>query len=238
MFHDVRSKPVLVIAVAGLFGLSCGLAQDLTGIPESSSPSPAASLAASPSVLGSTAAVAGTATEPALAPSATATAATVTVLATANLNIRRGPATAYDILGNLLKGQHAVATARNPAADWLLICGPADACQPGWVSATSTFVQLIGDAAAIQALPLKEVDPAVPAYLRNCTFHPMKITPGDFILKEKFAAPANKKQVNPGVYAAYDQNQEGHPKVLSVQIKEGSSVDIVKDGLGNTYSCP
>jgi hypothetical protein len=162
----------------------------------------------------------------------------VIMLATGNLNLRRGPGIAYDILGTLLRGEHGQATARNQTGDWVFICGLNDSCTPGWVSAQSPFVQLIGDAAGIGSLPVKAVDPAVPAYLRNCTFHPMKITPGDFILKEQFAAPANKKQVNPGVYAAYDQNQVGHPKVFSVQIKEGSSVDIVKDGLGNKYSCP
>jgi hypothetical protein len=162
----------------------------------------------------------------------------IILLATGSLNLRRGPGTAYDILGNLLRGEHGQATARNQTGDWLLICDPNDSCTPGWVAVQSPFVQFIGDAAGIETLPVKAVDPAVPAYIRNCTFHPMKITPGDFILKERFAAPANKKQVNPGVYAAYDQNQEGHPKVFSAQIKEGSSVDIVKDGLGNKYPCP
>lgn len=66
----------------------------------------------------------------------------------------------------------------------------------------------------------------------------MRIVPGEFILKEQFATPDNKRQVNPDGCEAYDQNREGHPKVLSVQVKEGNSVDIVKDGPGNTHSCP
>jgi hypothetical protein len=41
---------------------------------------------------------------------------------------------------------------------------------------------------------------AVPAYLRNCTFHPMRIQPLDTILPERFNDPANVRQVNPGTY--------------------------------------
>ncbi len=157
--------------------------------------------------------------------------------ASGNLNMRRDPGTAYNILGNLLKGEQAQAIARNQAGCWFFICGPNDACTPGWLSARSPFVQVDADPAAVESLQVRDIDVAVPAYLRNCTFHPMKTVPGDFILKEQITSPDNKRQVNPGVYAAYDQNQEGHPKVLSVQIKEGSSVDIVKGGLGNTYAC-
>lgn len=237
MTHNGRMSGMILVATV-MLASACALPQAVFTAP-ATLPSPTNP----PQTLSVPGLSTPTAEELASAPPSSATATptispAITLLATGNLNLRRGPGTAYDILGNLLRGEHGQATARNQAGDWLYICGPSDSCTPGWVSAQSPFVQLIGDAAGIGSLPVKAVDPAVPAYLRNCTFHPMKITPGDFILKERFAAPANKKQVNPGVYAAYDQNQEGYPKVLSVQIKEGSSVDIVKDGLGNTYSCP
>jgi hypothetical protein len=82
------------------------------------------------------------------------------------------------------------------------------------------------------------VGPAEPAYLRNCTFHPMRILPGDFILAEQFDSMNNIHQVNPGAYEAYDQNVEGDPLVLSPTVREGQTIDIVMDGLHNTYSCP
>jgi hypothetical protein len=66
----------------------------------------------------------------------------------------------------------------------------------------------------------------------------MRILPGDFILAEQFDAGNNIHQVNPGSYEAYDQNVEGDPLVLSPTVREGQTVDIVTDGLHNSYSCP
>ncbi len=81
-------------------------------------------------------------------------------------------------------------------------------------------------------------DPAAPAYLRNCTYHPMRILPGDFILAGRSDAPNNVHQVNPGRYEAFDMNQEGHPRVFQNDVHEGQTVDIITDGLGNSYPCP
>ena len=81
-------------------------------------------------------------------------------------------------------------------------------------------------------------NPPQPSFLRNCTFHPMKIIPGEMVLKEQFDAPNNRRQLNPGTYEAFDMNQEGIPKVLTVDLREGQAKDIVTDGLGNTYACP
>jgi hypothetical protein len=40
----------------------------------------------------------------------------------------------------------------------------------------------------------------VTLYLRNCTFHAMRIQPIDTIFPERFNDPANVRQVNPGTY--------------------------------------
>ncbi len=178
--------------------------------------------------------------EPSQTPASTATSvAIVRVVATGgNLTLRRGPATAYNVMNYMLKDQSAVAIARNQAADWLLVQDPAGGGRTAWVTAASRYAVVDGGGEAVQALPVETVDPAVPAYIRNCTFHPMRIMPADLILKEMFDAPNNMHAFNPGVYEAYDQNQEGYPKVMSEELREGETIDIEKDGLGNTYLCP
>ncbi len=151
-----------------------------------------------------------------------------------NLTVRRGPAPAYNPVSYMDDGQSAPATGRNPAGDWLLVDRPEAAGRDGWVY-LSTYASVTGDAAS---LPVVAADPAGPAYLRNCTFHPMMIQPGGFLLAERFNAPDNVRQVNPGAYQAFDQNQEGNPQVFSGEVREGQTIDIVTDGLNNTYLCP
>ncbi len=173
---------------------------------------------------------------PTLAPSP---AADVHVTATGgNLTLRRGPATAYNVLNYMVNGQSALAIARNQAADWLLVQDPAGGGKTAWVTAASRYSVVDGGTQSVQALPVETVDPAVPAFIRNCTFHPMRIMPADVILKEMFDAPNNQRAFNPGVYEAYDQNQEGNPKVMSEELREGETIDIEKDGLDNIYLCP
>jgi len=138
----------------------------------------------------------------------------------------------------MLAGQTALAVGRNQAADWLLVQDPAGGGKTAWITAASRYSVVDGGAQAVQALPIGTVDPAVPAYIRNCTFHPMRIMPADVILKEMFDAPNNMRAFNPGQYEAYDQNQEGYPKVMSEELREGETIDIEKDGLDNTYLCP
>jgi len=172
-------------------------------------------------------------------PAAPATAAPVRVSASGgNMTLRRGPATAYDIRGYFLADQSTVAVARNEAADWLLVQDPSAAGSTAWVHAGSRYIVIEAEAGAVQALPLQTVDPAVPAYIRNCTFHPMLIQPAGVLLKEQFDAPNNMQAFAPGVYEAYDQNQEGKPKVKTEELREGKTIDIITDGLGNTYPCP
>nr|AKQ04204.1 hypothetical protein [uncultured Chloroflexi bacterium Rifle_16ft_4_minimus_450] len=104
----------------------------------------------------------------------------------------------------------------------------------GWLY-RGTYTSVQGEASALAVMT---ADPAIPAYLRNRTFHPMRILPGDFILAEQFDAANNEHQVNPGSYEAYDLNVEGDPLVFSQELREGQTVEILTDGLHNSYSCP
>jgi uncharacterized protein YgiM (DUF1202 family) len=152
-----------------------------------------------------------------------------------NLNMRRGPGTGYNIMAVLRTGESGTATARSEDSDWLLM---EIASQPGtsaWVSAASQYANVQGDAST---LPVILVEPPVPAYLRNCLFHPVLIQPGDVLLPNQTSAPNNTRQFNPGIYEGFDQNVEMYPKVFSVELREGKTVDITTDGLNMHYSCP
>jgi len=199
---------------APTFGAPTSTAQPPTAVPASPSPEPSTTPPSAPAV-------------------------NVQVTATGgNLTLRRGPASAYNVLNYMISGQTALAIGRNEAADWLLVQDPAGGGKTAWITATSRYSVVDGGVQAVQALPVETVDPPVPAYIRNCTFHPMRILPADVILKEMFDAPNNQRAFNPGVYEAYDQNQEGNPKVMSEELREGETIDIERDGLDNSYPCP
>jgi len=166
-------------------------------------------------------------------PSPTAGGSAVLVRASGNVFIRRGPGLAYNAVSYLQPGQTANAHGRNASTDWLYVERPDTPGAFGWV-ALGTYASVEGDPLTLE---VRAVEPAEPAYLRNCTPHPMRILPGDFILAEQFNAPNNVHQVNPGTYEAYDQNQEGNPMVLNPTIREGQTVNIVTDGLHMTYPC-
>lgn len=152
-----------------------------------------------------------------------------------NLNIRRGPGPEYNVVGFLTNGSRSKAIGRNPTGNWLYSEIPSNPGTYGWVSADSTYSAVEGPASD---LPLTPYDAASPAYLRNCTFHPMLIQPAGFILKEQFDSPNNRRQVNPGHYEAWDQSEVIANPVLEVDIREGDSVDINFDGFHNAYYCP
>ena len=153
-----------------------------------------------------------------------------------NLNLRRGPGTGYNILAVLRDGEQGTATARNDNGEWLYVGVPGQQGTSAWVSAASQYSFIVQGEPT--SLPVLQVEPPLPAYLRNCLFHPVRIQPGDVVLPEQFNAPNNQRQFNPGVYQGFDQNVEGYPKIFSVELREGKTVDITKDGLNNTYACP
>ena len=175
-------------------------------------------------------------------PSVSATPNGVVIKATSNgsIGILRGTSLYYDTLGYLMNGQSSTATARNSDGSWLYIPIPNYPSVFGWAYAGSQYSTVEGD---VNSLPVKAVDPAVPAYIRNCTFDQMTIQPGNVLLQPQTDTLNNKKQFTPGMYTAFDQGSlgtptTGTPQVLSISLKEGVSVDIIKDAMNKTYSCP
>lgn len=153
---------------------------------------------------------------------------------TGSLSIRRGPSIYYDVLGYLQIGQSSIATARDATGGWIYIAIPSYPSVSGWVAAGTQYTSLQGD---INSLEIKTVSPAEPVIVRNCTYHPMLISPANLLLAPQNEAPNNAGQVPPGDYKAFDQSVN-NTQVLTVTLLEGDTVTIYTDGLGNTYSCP
>jgi hypothetical protein len=153
---------------------------------------------------------------------------------TGSLSIRRGPGTAYNLLGYLQDGQTGIATARDTAGTWLYIPIPAYPSVFGWVSAGTSYSTITGD---INTLPVMSISAAEPITIRNCTYHPMLITPLNITLAPQNEAPGNLAVVLPGDYFALDQSVSG-TQVKALSLQEGEWMDITVDGLGNTYTCP
>lgn len=169
--------------------------------------------------------------EPTLTP--TSSAVTITA-ATGNLNIRRGPGTYYNVITSMTQGQSATAVGRDAPGYWLYISIPSNPSAYGWISTQTPYSTIQGDA---NLLPIMTAPAPLPAYIRNCTFHPMIINSGGIVLPPQTSAPANSAQFTPGAYTATDQSVMGAtPKELT--LNEGSTVDITVDGLNNVYACP
>jgi hypothetical protein len=136
----------------------------------------------------------------------------------------------------LLKGHTAHPTGRDVLANWVRIPLPSDATRSGWVSVMSQFTEVTGE---LDSLP--EIEPTEwprLASLRNCTYHQMLIQPGGVIIPSIISFPENDVRVNPGSYAVLDVEVDDYPEVLSAQISEGMTVDIVTDGSGEKRKCP
>lgn len=148
-----------------------------------------------------------------------------------SLNIRRGPGVPYNPIAILTEGQTATVIARNADGSWLHIEIP-DGSGQGWVNATTQFSVSTG---TINLLPVATVDLPVPAYIRNCTLHEMRIKPTGVIVPSH-TNPSDKLQFDPGYYDIVDISTG--KTVLSIDLREGNTIDITKDGLGNMYTCP
>jgi hypothetical protein len=168
------------------------------------------------------------------APTATSNAVTITVDRD-SLSIRRGPTIFYDVLAYFAAGETAAASARNSDGSWLYIPIPSNPSASGWVSAVTDYTTTTGD---ISSLPVMNAPAAMPAYIRNCTFHPMLVQPGGVLLQDQNNTSGRIKQFAPGNYAAYDQSETGPNPVFTVALTEGDSVDINADGFNNMYYCP
>ena len=152
-----------------------------------------------------------------------------------NLHVRRGPGAGYNILAVLQNGEQGFVTGRNEEGSWFYMEIPGQPGTYGWVSGESQFSEIQGDPFTARVVV---VEPPQPAYIRNCVFHPIQLVPGNVLLAPQFDDPDNRQQLNPGIYEGYDQSVEGYPKVFAVELREGKTVDITEDGLGNHYACP
>jgi len=151
-----------------------------------------------------------------------------------NLTIHRGPGFEYNIVGYFLKSQSYGVIGRDEKGTWLMV----NLSQPGstaWISNMTSYADVNG---SVPGLPVITVDPAVSAYIYNCTDHNLTTTPGNYNIH-----PWSKVKVNPyDFYFVYDTDvtpPDGyHPVVDKVTVTEGETANVHKDGNGNTYTCP
>jgi hypothetical protein len=164
------------------------------------------------------------------------TIGSVTILASGgNVNIRRGPGADYDPIGALLDGQSSTATARNEKGTWIYIPVPGTPDQFGWINAVTSLSRVTGN---IDRLPVMTMEPAEPAYVRNCTANPMLLTPGGIEINSQAYPPENVVLVFPGDYDVYDTTVPNSPAIKTILVREGRTIDLIEDGLKKTYSCP
>jgi len=152
-----------------------------------------------------------------------------------NLFIRRGPDMAFNPIGVLYKGTKADVIGRDVLTKWVQVIIP-NSKNTGWISIQTVYSKVEGD---ISSLP--DFTPTVwpvAAYLRNCTYHEMYILPGEITLPSSLGYPENEIWLYPGRYTVYDLDLPDYPAVLDVDIREGSDVEILIDGLGEKRKCP
>ena len=150
------------------------------------------------------------------------------------LNIRRGPHISYNTVAVLEPNQSAVVHGRDLLGEWAMIDIPSQPGKTGWVSLKTEYSQINGD---IFTLPEVWVDFAVPAYIRNCTFHNMTVEPRGEQLFNFATYPNNQLKIAPGSYKIYDDDSAEYSEVLDVFIREGNVIDITIDGDQNKHKC-
>jgi hypothetical protein len=153
-----------------------------------------------------------------------------------NLFIRRGPDLAYNMIAVLAEGQSAPVLAHDVLGKWVEIPVPSLPGKTGWVSIQTVFSSVSGD-----FMDMPEVQPTdwpVAAYIRNCTYHQMIVEPGDTTLASLLNSPDNEMWIYPGIHHVYDTEVDGQPEVLTVDLREGVTVDVRVDGNGDHRKCP
>jgi hypothetical protein len=151
-----------------------------------------------------------------------------------NLNIRRGPSVYYDMISFLKDGNKISANARDRKGDWVYVEIPGSPGKFGWISLLTDYTIVSGH---VDDLPYKEADPAVGAYIRNCTNHKMWVMPAYIELATESASPYNEDQFWPGIFYVYDLSVDDNKPFMEISVKEGSQIDIIKDGNGTKSKC-
>ena len=151
-----------------------------------------------------------------------------------NLFIRRGPDMGFNPVAVLYKDKSAEVLARDVLSKWVKIKFP-NSDKTGWVSIQTQYSLIEGDLKAVpEQMPTEW---PVPAYVRNCTYHQLYVMPAEVVISPILNSPDNEIRINPGSYTVYDINVSGDPLVAEIEIKEGSNIDLIKDGLGNQHKC-
>jgi hypothetical protein len=239
---------MIPIRILAIIALALGLAACNLPAAEMPAPAPSESVAIPPTAtaapipptptfggdLPTESATATSSPSPSPTPTPTTSNEVIITAATGNLNIRRGPSSYYNVVTSLAQGQSARASGRDAQGHWLYIAIPANPSAFGWISTQTQYSTIEGD---VNALPIIAAPAPLPAYIRNCTFHPMQINPGGIVLAPQTSAPANVASFAPGNYTATDQSVAGSvPK--NITLSEGMTLDINTDGLNNNYTCP
>lgn len=239
MIFKLRKTHLLsTLFMLALASQACGVARQ----PGTSSPTalptdllPAAATTAAPTRLQNDAST------PRLVPTATLiltpTPAPVTITAVnGDLGIHTGPAPVFDTIAALKDGQTLPVYARSIQDGWVEVPVPGQPGVLGWVSINTGFSMVDGH---VLDLPLiTKVEWPFGAYLRNCTPHQVIAEPGDTIVPPLGAAPTNKVWFFPGLYTLYDTEVSGRPEITQVKLWEHTSIDLLKDGTGQKYTCP
>ncbi len=154
-----------------------------------------------------------------------------------NLFIRRGPNTRYNPIGVLREGTSAVVIARDMLGEWAQIVLP-NSEATGWVSVLTRYSKIEGDWKSLPDFTF--TDWPLPAYVKNCTEHDLVLEPGDIYLYNLYtnAQYLNEAQVDPGLYTVHDMFLPGAPEIQKIYVKEGMTVYITVNGLGEKHKCP
>lgn len=151
-----------------------------------------------------------------------------------NLFIRRGPDMGFNPVAVLYKDKSAEVIARDVLSKWVKIKFP-NSDKTGWVSIQTQYSLIEGDLKTVpEQMPTEW---PVPAYVRNCTYHQLYVMPAEVVIPPILNSPDNEIRVNPGSYTVYDINVSGDPLVAEIEVKEGSNIDLVKDGSGDQHKC-
>ena len=151
-----------------------------------------------------------------------------------NLFVHRGPSLYHNFVGVLYDGETAIANGRDRISRWIRIELPSKPDVDGWITTETIYTQVSGD---LGDLPYIETEPAIPAYIRNCTKITVLILPADVQLLDKFNEPYNEEQFPVGVYQVIDLDFPGTAKLEDVNLSEGKTVDIRFDGAGEKSKC-
>jgi len=81
------------------------------------------------------------------------------------------------------------------------------------------------------------VEPARPAFIRNCTKHTIWVMPDQVQLLPKANTPYNEERFAPGEYLVYDLDVSDDIAIQEIELREGLQVEILVDGNGEKSKC-